>query len=183
MENRNRELTETSIVAVKNGLVIAGVVLFFLGFIAFSLYKWLALQVRQPADIFFGIMFVVVLLERSIPRYTYSAGEQGVRITKRGLFGTSQQEIPYDQMWGIYRYKAKLIGVVKFRRTYRYHSALDPRAVWVLAYKTVLASGKTENQRIYFKPSQAMLAWLEQQMPGKVHGAEDRVVVNIVKSE
>lgn len=181
--NAGAPLVEYSLASRKNAMVIMAGVVFFSAFSAFAMYKWAVLGVRKPIDIFLGLMFAFVLLERAVPRYTYAAETTVLRVTKRGLFGSTEQEIPYAMMWGVYRYKAKLIGIAKFRRTFRMHSALDPRAVWVIAYKVEKDNAKLENRRVYFKPSEALLERLKEQLPNKVHTAEERIVVDIVKAD
>lgn len=174
---------ETSQVARKNVLVIGLAVGMFLMIIAFTIYKWVFMGLPQLTELFFEILMTVIIIERAQGRYTYEAGRKGLRFTKQGWIGARQYEVPYRDIMGIYRYKPKLIGVLRFRRTYRLHSALDGRDVWTLAYKGRGWRGKSENRRIYFKPSAALLAWLHEKLPHKVAVPEEQVVVQEIQAE
>jgi hypothetical protein len=67
------------------------------------------------------------------------------------------------------------MSIIKFRRTFRLHSALDGRPVWVIAYEAPGRRGKPENRRIFFKPSDVMLEMLHEKMPSKVKVTEEDI--------
>ena len=174
---------EKTVIARKNLLVnvLAAAVLLFI--IAGIGYKWSRGGSVTPLEAGSIALILLVLIERAIGRYQIDADAREIQISKRRLFGRQKVDVSYRQIVGIYGYKAKLIGYIKFRRTHRLHSALDGRDVWVIAYK-VLPSGKTEyNERIYFKPSKEMLQFLSARMPGKVMVPETKVVVDVLKDE
>ncbi|EAX48130.1 hypothetical protein TcarDRAFT_1677 [Thermosinus carboxydivorans Nor1] len=178
----NGSIVEHSIISRKNVMVMGVVALLFLAWAAFTAYRWFYLNIKQPSEAFFLAMLAFALFERSKPTYVYEAGKKMLRITKHGLFGTDVYEIPYKDIFGIYQYKAQLIRPVKFRRTYRLHSALDNRRVWTVAYMVPGKKGKPENRRVYFKPSETMLRFLQEKMPNKVMVPEEQVVVDIIKN-
>lgn len=167
----------------KNVLVIGLAVGLFLLIIAFTVYKWVFMGLPQLTELFFEILMTLVIIERAQGRYVYEAGRKGLRFTKQGWIGARQYEVAYRDIMGVYRYKPKLIGVLRFRRTYRLHSALDGRDVWTLAYKARGWRGKPENRRIYFKPSAAMLRLLQEKLPNKVAVPEERIVVQEIQAE
>lgn len=176
-------LSETSVLSRKNMLVfgLAAAVLLFI--IAGSWYKWSRGGVVTPLEVGSIVLILLVLVERACGRYQVDADTREIVIAKRGLFGRQTIAISYRQIVGIYEYKAKLVGYIKFRRTHRLHSALDGRDVWVIAFK-VQPSGKTEhNERIYFKPSRDMLQFLSARMPGKVMVPETQVIVDVLQEE
>lgn len=149
-----------------NILMIAVICLLMLW--GFSIYKYLILGIFQPLEIMTVALILFVLIERMAARYSYEMNEQGLKCVKRGLLGTVTHEIPYKAIFGLSSYKPQLIGLVKFRRTYRFHSALDGREVWTVAYTAARSGKKTENRRIYFKPGDQMLAALKAKLPDKV---------------
>ena len=159
------------------------VVAFFFVWVAITFWGWVRYGILRPSELGFLIIILVALIERAQARYTYETDAKAIRITKDGLLGRKTYEVSYRQIMGIYLYKAKLIGVLKFRRTFRLNSALDNRKVWVIAYK-VLVSGKREhNERIYFKPSDEMLKFISARLPGKVMIPENQVVVEAIQKE
>lgn len=178
------KLTEHSEVSKKNliALTIASGALVLM--LAFTIYNWIMLGIRNPLEVFFIAMFIFVLAERAGGKYTYELDKKVLHIIKRSLFGrVTMYEVPYKDIVGIYFYKPKLVGVIKFRRTYRLHSALDRRNVWTIAYAVSDQVGKTEHRRIYFKPGDAMLTALQEQLLGKVMVSEETVVTSILKDE
>lgn len=178
------KLIETSQVHRKNIIVVGLAAALFLGMACLTLYGWVKWHIINPFELFVELLFVFVLLERAGGKYTYELDKRFLRITKDSILGSRRTfEVPYRDVIGIYRYKAKLIGVLKFRRTYRLQSALDNRPVWTLAYTAGGRRGKIENRRIYFKPSEAMLDALAEKIPGKVKVSEEEVVVSQVAKE
>jgi hypothetical protein len=171
---------EQSQVHRKNIQVICIAVSILAGLLAFSGYKWLMHGVRQPLDVFIYIMFIVVLLERAHATYIYELDNERIRIVKKGLLGAKTYTIPYQDIMGIYGYKAKLVNPIKFRRTYRLNSALDNRKVWVMAYQAPVKSGKAENRRIYFKAEDEMLRLVSEQIPNRVKVKEEQIVVDML---
>lgn len=176
-------MNEKSIVSRKNVIIIGIAAIFFLFLISGSLYRWTRGVMVTPLEVGTLVIILFVLLERVQPRYEYEADGRRLFVRKTGLFGNKQVEVEYRQILGIYAYKAKLVSVLKFRRTHRLNSALDGRDVWVLAYK-VSPSGKTEhNERIYFKPSEQLLEFLSAKLPGKVKVPENQVVIDALSQE
>ena len=177
------KLVEKNIVSRKNLIVLAIAVALFLFMASGSIYRYMKGYGVSPFEIASMLIIVFALVDRAQGRYEYEADARGLRFRKRGWLGSKDYEISYRDVIGIYEYKAKLIGYLKFRRTLRLNSALDGRMVWVIAYK-VGVSGKPEHyERIYFKPSDEMLQYLSGRMPGKVKVPETQVVVDAFKSE
>lgn len=173
--------TERSEIFRKNQLVINIAVLFFLLLFGGAIYKWVILGIRQPMEVFVYLMFALVLIERSYARYTCEVHPQFMRFKKHGLLGTKTVEVSYQSVGGIYKYKPQLMGIIKFRRSYRFNSALDNRRVWVLAYKVQNKKGKTENCRIYFKANEALFELMAEKMPGLVKIKEEQVLLEMLK--
>jgi len=177
------KLAEKNIVSRKNLIVLAIAVALFLFMASGSIYRYMKGYGVSPFEIASMLIIVFALVDRAQGRYEYEADARSLRFRKRGWLGSTDYEISYRDVIGIYEYKAKLIGYLKFRRTLRLNSALDGRMVWVIAYK-VGVSGKPEHyERIYFKPSDEMLQYLSGRMPGKVKVPETQVVVDAFKSE
>lgn len=174
-------LTEASQISRKNVLYVGAGIAFFIALLIFDVYKWVVYRIYLPMEIFFGVMFLLVLIERAKPRYVYEMQQKSLFLTKYGLFGKKILEVNYKDVVGIYNYKPQLISVIKFRHTYRMHSSLDGRNVWTIAYTVLNNKGKKENIRIYFKPSEAMLQALREIMPSKVKVSENKVVLDMIK--
>lgn len=164
MEN----LVVQSSISKKNFHVLLLAIIGFILLWGFSIYKYLVLKMFQPLEIMTETLILLVLVERMAAQYSYEMGQNGLKCVKRSLLGTVTHEIPYHSIFSIYSYKPQLIGLIKFRRTYRFHSALDGRDVWTVAYTAGGAGEKTENRRIYFKPGDRMLAALQRKLPDKV---------------
>lgn len=177
------KIAEKTIVSRKNVIVIGIAVAAFLFLLFASVVRWMHGMPVTPFEIGSLLIILFVLLERAQPRYEYEADNRRLLLKKRGILGNRDIEVEYRQIVGIYAYKAALVSVLKFRRTHRMNSALDGRDVWVIAYK-VWPSGKPEhNERIYFKPSEAMLEFLAGKMPGKVKVPETQVVIEALSKE
>ncbi|HWR42527.1 hypothetical protein [Sporomusa sp.] len=166
----------------KNFIVMTIAVTAFTVFVIFSLYKWFVLNLFQPLELMAGVLVLFVLVERMSAKYTYEMDKKVFRLTKRGLLGNVTHEVPYRDIFGVYRYKPQLIGVLKFRRTYRFNSALDGRDVWTLAYTVPGNKGKTQNRRFYFKPNDKLLAALQAKLPDKVM-PEEQVIKDVLSKE
>ena len=177
------KLVENTIIARKNVIVMGCVVAFFFAWVALTFWGWVRYGIIRPTELGFLIIILLALVERAQARYSYETDARTIRITKNGLLGHKTYEVGYRQIMGIYLYKAKLIGVLKFRRTFRLHSALDNRKVWVIAYKVSPSGKKEHNERIYFKPSEAMLQFLSARLPGKVMISENQVVTEDIQKE
>jgi len=177
------KLVAQSQVTRKNAIIMAIAVGIFAVLVIFSLYKWFALGLFQPVELMSEGLVLFVLLERMAAKYTYEMDKKVLRLTKRGLLGKITHELPYRDIFGIYRYKPQLIGVIKFRRTYRFNSALDARDVWTLAYTAPGYRGKMENRRFYFKPGAEFLVALQDKLPGKVMVPEEEVIKTVLKKE
>ncbi|MDU4961945.1 MAG: hypothetical protein E6X17_14925 [Sporomusaceae bacterium] len=173
--------SEISQVHKKNRQVIAVALVFFSLLLAWSVHKWFVAGIQQPIEIFFNLMFIVVIIERVQASYTVALTDKGVSVTKQSLFGSKVHQVDYTDIHGIYQYKTGLVHVIKFRRTYRLNSALDNRPVWVLAYSVPVKDGKLENRRIYFKASNELLDRLEEKLPGRVRLQEEQVALRILK--
>lgn len=174
-------IMEQSQVTKKNAWIIGTAVAVCLLYFASSLYRWFVSGIHDPLDLFIGFMLAVVFIERAQSKYTYAAQKKGLILTKKNLLGSKVIEIPYKEVMGIYRYQPKLIGAIKFRRTYRFHSALDGRIVWTIAYKNTKKNGKTEYSRVYVKLSPDMLFHLKERMPSKVVIDEKEVVLQTIR--
>jgi len=173
-----------STVTKKNALIIGTIVAIF-GFVfIIDMYAWLVKGRFNALELATISILLIAVLERMSARYTYELGRKSIIITKKGLFGRSTtHEVYYKDIFGIYQYKAKLIGYIKFRKTFRLNSALDGRDVWVLGYEVKDNDGKKLNYQVYFKPTPEMLAELEKKLPGKVHGTEEKTVTEMLKEE
>ena len=174
-------LTEASQVTKRNLIYVGAGIVFFIALLVFDIYKWVVHRIYLPMEIFFAVMFLLVLIERAKPQYVYEMKQKSLCLTKYGLFGKKILEVNYKDIVGIYNYKPQLISVIKFRHTYRMHSSLDGRNVWTLAYTVLNKKGKKENIRIYFKPSETMLQALREIMPSKVKVTENKVVLDMIK--
>ncbi|WP_094604775.1 hypothetical protein SPSIL_019780 [Sporomusa silvacetica DSM 10669] len=169
------KLVAQSEVSKKNAIIMTISVAILALLVIWSLYKWFVLTVVQPLELMAEALVLFVLIERTSAKYTYEMDKNVLRLTKRGLLGKRIHEVPYSDIVGAYRYKPQLIGVIKFRRTYRFHSALDGRDVWTLAYTAAGLRGKIENRRFYFKPGVKLLMAL-QELPGKIMISEEQVI-------
>ncbi|MBP2638306.1 MAG: hypothetical protein H6Q72_4213 [Firmicutes bacterium] len=177
------KLVAQSQVTKKNAMIMAIAVAIFTVLVIFSLYKWFALGIFQPIELMSEALVLFVLVERMAAKYTYEMDKKVLRLTKRGLLGKVVHEVPYRDVFGIYRYKPQLIGVIKFRRTYRFNSAIDGRDVWTMAYTAPGYKGKMENRRFYFKPGNEFLAVLQEKLPGKVMVPEEEVIKTVLTKE
>lgn len=169
-------------ISKKNFIVMTAAVTAFAAVVVFSLYKWFALGIFQPVELMAEALVLFVLIERMSAKYTYEMDKKVLRLIKHGLLGRITHEIPYRDIFGLYRYKPQLIGVIKFRRTYRFNSALDSRNVWTLAYTAPGYKGKMENRRFYIKPGQQLLAALRSKLPEKVV-AEEKIIKEVLLTE
>ncbi len=177
------KLWEKSIISQKNVVVMALGVAVLLFLASGSIYRYFRGGGVNPFEMVSMLIIVFVLVERSQGSYEIEADSRSLMIRKRGWIGAKDLAVDYRDIIGIYKYKAKLIGYVKFRRTHRMNSALDGRTVWAIAYKVGI-SGKPEHyERIYFKPSDEMLEFLSGRMPGKVMISEKKVVVAALQEE
>lgn len=170
------KLVEHSQIHRQNRIVVGATLGFLLGMSALSVYFWVTRHTVDPYHLFTPIMIAAWVVWRAGSKFTYEADKKMLRITKTGLFGgTKQYEVPYRDIDGIFPYRPKLMSIIKTRRSFRLNSALDGRAVWAIAYEAPGWRGKTENRRIYFKPSEEMLKLLEEKMPSKVKVTEEEI--------
>lgn len=167
----------------KNLIVMSVAAAAFAILVIFSLYKWFALNLFQPIELMSEALVLFVLIERMTAKYTYQLNKNSLTLTKKGLMGIVTHEVAFRDIFGIYRYKPQLIGVIKFRRTYRFNSALDAREVWTLAYTAQGFKGKPENRRFYFKPGDSLLTALKAKMPAKVMVPEEQVIKEVLTKE
>jgi hypothetical protein len=177
------KIVEHSIISKKNVVVIIVALFVLLTIAAFPIYAWMKGINTPTTELFFELLLVFVLVERVYGKYTYELEKKQLRITKRGLFGTDTYVVNLKELIGIYDYKPKIVGIIKFRRTMRLHSALDGRQVWTIAYKVINKKGKQENWRIYFKPSENMLSQLHELFPRKVMIPEQEAIVAAITEE
>lgn len=180
---QNQILTDVSQITRKNVMVIGIAIMAFASLLALSLYKWFFSNIKQPVEVFFHLMFIFVLVERAQAKYIVEMDQAVLRFRKKSLLGRAQHEVPYQNILGIYRYHPQLLGVIKFRRTYRMNSSLDNRIVWVLAYEATGDKGKKENRRIFFKASESMLADLAEKLPNRVKISEQQVVMEALQRD
>lgn len=177
------KIVEHSIISKKYqlffGLAIAVVGLFIVAYI----YYWVVRGIALPNQMVMFLMLFAGLIERTQPKYTFELDKRQLRVVKRGIIGEQVYEVPLKAIFGVYRYRAKLIGVIRFRRTYRMNSALDPRDVWSVAYTAEGKKGKEEHRRIYFKPSEEMLNALREVLPNRVMSTEEKVIIEAVNRE
>lgn len=168
----------------KQRIVISVILAFLFGMAALSAYFWATRHTVDPYRLFTPIMIGSWVIWRAGSRFTYEADKKGLRIVKTSLFGgVTTYDIPYRDIDGIYYYEPKLMSIIKFRRTFRLHSALDGRPVWVIAYEAAGPRGKRENRRAYFKPSDVMLELLHEKMPSKVKVTEEDIFAQKVARE
>jgi hypothetical protein len=180
--NRSRLVVESA-VAKKNLIVMATAIIIFLIMATMAIVKWFVLQIYQPAELLFYVVILIALVRRVSAKYKYEIDSTCLRIAKHTVTGETAYEVPYQNIIGIYHYQPKLIGVIKFRRTYSLHSALDGREVWTLAYTVTGRQGKAEICRIYFKPGEDLLLELKAVMPDKVMVAEDVVIKKTITDD
>ena len=173
------KIVDYSLTHKKNAAVILISIAALMALVGFSLYRYFDIGFWSPVEFFAEIMIIFVLIYRAEIKVTCELEKKSIRITKKSWLGSQVFDIPYQSVFGMYRYVPKLISTVKFRRTYRLHSALDPRPVWTLAYQ-VEKNGKTENQRIYYKVGEEFLNGLQDRLPNKVGVSEEQVLRNII---
>lgn len=170
------KLVEHSQIHRKNRMVVGTTLGFLLFMAALSVYFWVTRHTVDPYHLFTPIIIAGWLIWRAGSKFTYDADKKMLRITRNGLLGgTKTYEVPYRAIDGIFPYRPKLMSIIKTRRTFRLHSALDGRQVWAIAYEAPGRKGKAENRRIYFKPSEDMLALLAEKMPSKVKVTEEEI--------
>ncbi len=174
-----KNIKDNTVVNKKNLVIILVSIIGMITLIFFSMYRYFDIGFWSPVEFFAEIMIIFVLIYRAEIKVTCELEKKSIRITKKSWLGSQVFDIPYQSVFGMYRYVPKLISTVKFRRTYRLHSALDPRPVWTLAYQ-VEKNGKTENQRIYYKVGEEFLNGLQDRLPNKVGVSEEQVLRNII---
>lgn len=175
------KLTEDSIVSRANALIVGLAAVLFLGALLVTLYGWVMWQVVRPFDVFAEAVFVLMLLARAAAKYRCELDKKALRVSKVVFGNSSLYEIPLRDVAGVYRKAAKRAGARRFNRSYRLHSVLDGRPVWTVAYSQPDKRGRMENRRVYFKPSQQMLAALAELLPGKVKESEEELGGRLAK--
>lgn len=173
--NKSRLVVESK-VAKKNLIVMTTVIIIFLIMATMAIVKWFVWQIFQPTELLFYVVILIALVRRVSGKYKYEINSTCLRIGKHTVTGETVYEVPYQNIIGIYPYQPKLIGVIKFRRTYSLHSALDGREVWTLAYTMTGPQGKRELCRIYFKPGEDLLLKLKTVIPDKVMVVEEVII-------
>lgn len=177
-------LVEHSEIHRKNAIIIAIGGCFLVGIFLLTCYMSFT---GRPVSVFeqaVELALILWLVKRAGGKYTYEVDKRALRITAKGLFGRGRTvEIPFREIIGVYRYAPKLVSVLKFRRTFLYHSSLDGRDVWTVAYNAVGRGNRQENRRIYFKPSDELLDLLAERVPGKVRVTEESVITEQLSKE
>ena len=138
--------------------------------ISFTLYRWYDIGFfdRMRLEMYAEFIFVGLLVVRCVPTYTYELKPKNLIVVKKGILRTHVYEIPYRNIFNLYRYAPSLAGsYVKFRRTLRMNSALDGREVWTLAYTMPTKKGK-ENCKMYLKMDEEFLRALNNRLPANV---------------
>jgi len=177
-------MIEHSQVDRKNAIVLGVPIAYFLVMTLLSIYAWIKYDIVKPMDLFVYALFLIVLAERAAGKYVYEVDDHNFKITKNSIFMPQKTySVPLSDILGIYRYKAKLVGLIKFRHTNRLHSALDARTVWTMAFTETAKNGKQENSRNYIKPSDELLEFLQSKIPGKVKVTEEEIAVRQFTAE
>lgn len=175
-------MIERTILSKPNIVVVGCGVVVLVCLVTANLIKYFNGDSSSPFEAGAYLIILVALVERAQGKYEYEADQYKLSIRKKGLLSHETFDIPYQNIFGIYRYKAKLVGYMKFRRTLRLHSALDGRTVWTIAYKKK-ENSKDVTERAYFKPSEDMLNFLAAMMPDRVMVPENKVVIESLARE
>lgn len=171
-------MLEKSQVDRKNAIVLGVPIAYFLVMTLLSVYAWIKYGIVKPMDLFVYILFLAVLVERAAGKYTYEVDDIFLTVTKSSIILPAKTfQVSLKEILGVYRYKAKLVGLMKFRHTDRLHSALDGRSVWTVAYTGTDKKGKVENNRMYIKPSDELLDFLQSKIPGRVKVTEEEIAI------
>lgn len=178
---------EHSEIHLRNGIIIAAAFAFIAGILILTTYFAVTGHSVTIIEQSIELALLVWLFLRAGAKYTYELDKRGIRLTRTRrmlmIGGVKTIEIPYRDVIGVYQYAPKLVSILKFRRTYQYHSALDGKSVWAIAYTATGWGNKLENRRVFFKPTDAMLAAIEEKLPGKVKVTEESVSLEQIKQE
>lgn len=177
-----RKIVDYSIISKNNVNTIFFSIVIVVAMTGVSIYRYLDIHFWSPLEVLAELMIIFELVSRAQVKLTYELDDMVFRFTKQGLLGTQVYEVPYNNVVGVHYYVPKMISAVKFRHTYRLHSALDGRKVLTLVYY-VINNGKIENRRIYFKASEKLLNGLSQRLPNKIFISEEEIVQNIILSD
>jgi len=178
-----KKIVDHTMISQKNIVVYSVALFVLLVLAAFPIYGWLKGISTPSWQYFFLLMMIVMLLERISGKYTYELEKKTLVIKKRGLFNSRTLVINLKNLIGIYDYQPKLVRAMRFRRTFRMHSALDARQVWTIAYKVINKKGKEEYWQVYFKPSREMLEQLHELYPSKVMVPEEEALAAALLAE
>lgn len=177
-------LIEQSEIHRKNAIIVAVGGCFLAGIFLITCYLTFT---GRPTSVFeqaVELALIVWLVKRAGGKYTYEVDKRALRITAQGVFGRGKtEEIPFREIIGVYRYAPKLVSVLKFRRSFLYHSSLDGRDVWTVAYTAPGRGNRLENRRVFFKPSDELLDLLAERVPGKVRVTEESVITEQLTKE
>lgn len=143
-------------------------VLFFTILLALELFALFRLHKFDSMGVAIDVVLLFVLMQRMQGKYNCILTEKSLIFDKTAYFGKKHYDVPLSSIIGIYHYKPELIGMIHFRHSARLHSALDARDVWTIAYTQHNKNGKSENSRIFFKPSTQFLKELNKYLPGKI---------------
>ncbi|MBP2629764.1 MAG: hypothetical protein H6Q70_392 [Firmicutes bacterium] len=156
--------------------MMAGIA-FFAVLVILDMIKFFTLNVFEPVQVAFNVLFLVVLFNRINAKYTCEMNKDSLVFHKSSLWGKKRYEVDFRSIMGIYRYQPKLVEITKFRHTDRLQSALDARDVWTIAYTVTSKKSKIENCRIYFKPGDEFLDELHRVLPNKVMMNDEKVIL------
>lgn len=173
-----------SIIRKKNMLIMFSAIVFFLLLLILDIISFWRLHIFNQTGFAIDIIFIAAMVNRIQSVYSCSLTDEKLSFKRKGVFfGAKQINVELNKISGIYRYKPQLIGMVHFRYSYKFHSALDGRDVWVVAYVQMNAKGKEENCRIFFKPSNEFLHDLKKQLSHKVTVSDKGVILADIKDE
>lgn len=170
-------LSTESAINPKNRIFFTLAILFFAGLLLLNLLELFKLHKFQPLGIGIDIVFLFSLAKRIQGKYTCELHGKVLAFTEKNIWNTKTLAVDLSQIQGIYPYEAKLIGILHFRRTFRFHSGLDNRKVWTIAYTVSTNAKKIENERIYFKPDANFLAELTKKLPGKINETDKNTIL------
>lgn len=170
-------LSTDSEINSKNRIFFTLAILFFAGLLFLNLIEIFKLHKFQPLGIGIDIVFLVSLIKRIQGKYRCECHGNVLKFIQKNLWNTRTSIIEFSQIQGIYPYEPKLIGIMHFRRTFRFHSGLDNRKVWTIAYTVNKTAKEIENERIYFKPDANFLAELTKKLPGKINQTDKNTIL------
>lgn len=177
-------MIEHSRVHRRNAVILTVSATFVMGMAGLTFYLWLAKHYLNLFELVMEFTLIFWLIKRATVKYTYEAGKRELKLTGKGLLGGGREiAIPYRDILGVYRHEPKLLSILKFRRSFRFHSALDGTPVYAVAYAATGWGNRLEHRRAFFKPSEEMLDFLALKLPDKVRVSENEVFASQVARE